>query len=113
LGGQDLQCGNDAVKWKVLTYLGFHPAGFSVPKDYGAVYISYFIHRDPEVFQQSDSFFLERLSGRNASQEHLLCSFGNGPRSCTGSTHQYLPQGSLQIPVKELRLVFGSFISGP
>ncbi|KAM4719723.1 putative cytochrome P450 120 [Anableps anableps] len=61
-------------------------AGFSVPKDYGAVYISYFIHRDPEVFQQPDSFLPERWSGRNAGQEHLLCSFGNGPRSCIGST---------------------------
>ncbi|MEQ2306304.1 hypothetical protein AMECASPLE_006709 [Ameca splendens] len=80
-------CGSDAVKWKVLTYLGFHPAGFSVPKDYGAVYISYFIHRDPDVFQQPYSFFPERWSGRNAGQEHLLCSFGNGPGSCTGSTH--------------------------
>uniref|UniRef100_A0A3Q2E8R6 Cytochrome P450 26A1-like n=1 Tax=Cyprinodon variegatus TaxID=28743 RepID=A0A3Q2E8R6_CYPVA len=58
---------------------------FCVPKDYGAVYISYFIHRDPEVFQQPDSFLPERWSGRNAGQEHLLCSFGNGTRSCIGS----------------------------
>ncbi|XP_008422113.1 putative cytochrome P450 120 isoform X1 [Poecilia reticulata] len=61
-------------------------ADFCVPKDYGAVYVSYFIHRDPEVFQQPDSFLPERWSGRNAGQEHLLCSFGNGPRSCIGST---------------------------
>ncbi|XP_008422115.1 putative cytochrome P450 120 isoform X3 [Poecilia reticulata] len=39
-------------------------ADFCVPKDYGAVYVSYFIHRDPEVFQQPDSFLPERWSGR-------------------------------------------------
>ncbi|XP_054896627.1 uncharacterized protein LOC129366680 isoform X1 [Poeciliopsis prolifica] len=61
-------------------------ADFCVPKDYGAMYVSYFIHRDPKVFQQPDSFLPERWSGRNAGQEHLLCSFGNGPRNCIGST---------------------------
>lgn len=60
-------------------------SGFLVPKDYGVVYISHAVHRDPEVFEQPDSFLPERWSGRNACQEHLLCSFGNGPRSCIGS----------------------------
>lgn len=59
-------------------------AGFLVPKDYGVVYISHSVHRDPEVFQQPDSFLPERWSGRNAGQEHFLCSFGNGPRNCIG-----------------------------
>ncbi|KAM4527745.1 putative cytochrome P450 120 [Odontesthes bonariensis] len=59
-------------------------AGFHVPKGYGAIYISHAVHRDPEVFQQPDSFLPERWSGRNAGQEHFLCSFGNGPRSCIG-----------------------------
>ncbi|TNN86304.1 Cytochrome P450 3A1 [Liparis tanakae] len=59
-------------------------AGFHVPKDYGVIYISHSVHRDPEVFPQPDSFLPERWSGRNAGQEHFLCSFGNGPRSCIG-----------------------------
>lgn len=59
-------------------------AGFQVPKGYGAVYISHAVHRDPEVFQQPDSFLPERWSGRNAGQEHFLCSFGSGPRNCIG-----------------------------
>ncbi|KAJ0015469.1 hypothetical protein NQD34_009089 [Periophthalmus magnuspinnatus] len=60
-------------------------AGFHVPKDYGAIYISHAVHRDPEVFQQPDSFLPERWRERNAGQEHFLCSFGNGPRSCIGA----------------------------
>ncbi|XP_028318705.1 beta-amyrin 11-oxidase-like [Gouania willdenowi] len=60
-------------------------AGFHVPKDYGAVYISHAVHRDPEVFQQPDSFLPDRWSGRNAGQEHFLCSFGNGSRNCIGA----------------------------
>ncbi|KAL7376397.1 hypothetical protein ABVT39_007320 [Epinephelus coioides] len=60
-------------------------AGFHVPKDYGVIYISHSVHRDPEVFQQPDDFLPERWSGRNAGQEHYLCSFGNGPRSCIGT----------------------------
>uniref|UniRef100_A0A3B4V9F8 Putative cytochrome P450 120 n=1 Tax=Seriola dumerili TaxID=41447 RepID=A0A3B4V9F8_SERDU len=60
-------------------------AGFHVPKGYGAIYISHAVHRDPEVFQQPDNFLPERWSGRNAGQEHFLCSFGSGPRSCIGS----------------------------
>ncbi|XP_056259683.1 uncharacterized protein LOC130186525 isoform X2 [Seriola aureovittata] len=59
--------------------------GFHVPKGYGAIYISHAVHRDPEVFQQPDNFLPERWSGRNAGQEHFLCSFGSGPRSCIGS----------------------------
>ncbi|TMS07979.1 Cytochrome P450 3A4 [Larimichthys crocea] len=59
-------------------------AGFHVPKGYGAVYISHAIHRDPEVFHQPDDFLPERWSGRNAGQEHFLCSFGSGPRNCIG-----------------------------
>lgn len=59
-------------------------AGFHVPKDYGVVYVSHSVHRDPEVFQQPDRFLPDRWSGRNAGQEQLLCSFGNGPRSCIG-----------------------------
>ncbi|KAF6725915.1 putative cytochrome P450 120 [Oryzias melastigma] len=60
-------------------------AGFDVPKGYGAIFISHSIHRDPEVFQQPDSFLPERWSGRNAGQENFLCSFGNGARSCIGT----------------------------
>ncbi|XP_011480233.1 cytochrome P450 26A1 isoform X1 [Oryzias latipes] len=60
-------------------------AGFEIPKGYGAIFISHSVHRDPEVFQQPDSFLPERWSGRNAGQEGFLCSFGNGPRSCIGS----------------------------
>lgn len=60
-------------------------SGFCVPKDYGAIYISHAVHRDPEVFEQPDSFLPERWSGRNTGQEHLLFSFGNGPRSCIGA----------------------------
>ncbi|XP_067430900.1 uncharacterized protein [Thunnus thynnus] len=59
-------------------------AGFHVPKGHGAMYISHSVHRDPDVFQQPDSFLPERWSGRNAGQEHFLCSLGSGPRSCIG-----------------------------
>ncbi|XP_041825071.1 cytochrome P450 26B1-like isoform X2 [Melanotaenia boesemani] len=59
-------------------------AGFHIPKGHGAIYISHSVHRDPEVFQHPDDFLPERWSGRNAGQEHFLCSFGNGPRSCIG-----------------------------
>ncbi|XP_053195737.1 putative cytochrome P450 120 isoform X1 [Scomber japonicus] len=59
-------------------------AGFHVPKGHGVMYISHSVHRDPEVFQQPDSFLPERWSGRNAGQEHFLCSFGSGPRNCIG-----------------------------
>ncbi|KAM8743649.1 putative cytochrome P450 120 [Acanthopagrus schlegelii] len=59
-------------------------AGFHVPKGYGAIYISQSVHRDPEVFQQPDSFLPERWSGRNAGHEHFLCSFGSGARNCIG-----------------------------
>ncbi|CAJ1071223.1 uncharacterized protein LOC109986370 isoform X1 [Xyrichtys novacula] len=60
-------------------------AGFLVPKNHGVIYISHSIHRDPEVFHEPDSFLPERWSGGNAGQEHLLCSFGNGPRGCIGT----------------------------
>ncbi|XP_062268861.1 putative cytochrome P450 120 [Platichthys flesus] len=60
-------------------------AGFHVPKGHGAIYISHGVHRDPEVFQQPDDFLPERWSGRNAGQEHFLCSFGSGARNCIGS----------------------------
>ncbi|XP_037341239.1 putative cytochrome P450 120 [Pungitius pungitius] len=60
-------------------------AGFHVPKGYGVIYISHSVHRDPEVFDQPDNFLPERWSGRNAGQEHVLCSFGNGPRNCIGT----------------------------
>ncbi|XP_034564876.1 putative cytochrome P450 120 isoform X1 [Notolabrus celidotus] len=60
-------------------------AGFLVPKNHGVIYISHSVHRDPEVFHEPDSFLPERWSGRNAGQEHLLCSFGNGPRGCIGT----------------------------
>ncbi|KAM9338647.1 cytochrome P450 26A1-like [Symphorus nematophorus] len=59
-------------------------AGYQVPKGYGAIYISHSVHRDPEVFEQPDNFLPERWSGKNVGQEHLLCSFGSGPRSCIG-----------------------------
>lgn len=39
-------------------------AGFRVPKDYGAIYISHAVHRDPEVFEKPDSFLPERWSER-------------------------------------------------
>uniref|UniRef100_A0A4W5MLA3 Uncharacterized protein n=1 Tax=Hucho hucho TaxID=62062 RepID=A0A4W5MLA3_9TELE len=58
--------------------------GFHIPKGYAAVYISHAIHRDPEVFQQPKDFLPGRWGGRNAGQEHLLCSLGNGPRNCIG-----------------------------
>lgn len=60
-------------------------AGFIVPKNHGVVYVSHSVNRDPEVFQQPDSFLPERWSGWNAGQEHLLCSFGSGPRACIGT----------------------------
>ncbi|XP_041666159.1 putative cytochrome P450 120 isoform X2 [Cheilinus undulatus] len=60
-------------------------AGFHVPKNHGVVYISHSVHRDPEVFHEPDSFLPGRWSGRNAGQEHFLCSFGNGPRGCIGT----------------------------
>uniref|UniRef100_A0A3Q3N5L7 Putative cytochrome P450 120 n=1 Tax=Labrus bergylta TaxID=56723 RepID=A0A3Q3N5L7_9LABR len=60
-------------------------AGFLVPKNHGVIYVSHSVHRDPEVFHEPDSFLPERWSGRNAGQEHLLCSFGNGPRGCIGT----------------------------
>ncbi|XP_060917997.1 putative cytochrome P450 120 isoform X1 [Labrus mixtus] len=60
-------------------------AGFLVPKNHGVVYVSHSVHRDPDVFHEPDSFLPERWSGRNAGQEHLLCSFGNGPRGCIGT----------------------------
>ncbi|XP_061553586.1 putative cytochrome P450 120 isoform X1 [Phycodurus eques] len=59
-------------------------AGFHVPKGYGAIYISHAIHRDPQVFEQPDSFLPERWSGRNADHKHFLCSFGSGSRNCIG-----------------------------
>ncbi|XP_035765712.1 putative cytochrome P450 120 isoform X1 [Neolamprologus brichardi] len=59
--------------------------GFHVPKDFGVIYISHAVHRDPEVFQEPDAFLPERWSGRNEGHEHFLCSFGNGPRSCIGA----------------------------
>uniref|UniRef100_A0A8C7Y6N3 Dual specificity protein phosphatase n=1 Tax=Oryzias sinensis TaxID=183150 RepID=A0A8C7Y6N3_9TELE len=74
-------------------------AGFDIPKAYGAIFISHSVHRDPEVFQQPDSFLPERWSGRNAGQESFLCSFGNGPRSCIGSklTDIFLKGGPVEI----------------
>ncbi|KAM6984673.1 putative cytochrome P450 120 [Aplochiton taeniatus] len=59
--------------------------GFHVPKGHAAMYISHSVHRDPEVFQQPEDFLPDRWSGRNAGQEHLLCSLGNGPRNCIGA----------------------------
>ncbi|XP_049594861.1 cytochrome P450 26B1 isoform X2 [Syngnathus scovelli] len=60
-------------------------AGFHVPKGYGAVYVSHAVHRDPQVFEQPDSFLPERWNGRNADHKHFLCSFGSGSRNCLGS----------------------------
>ncbi|XP_062410450.1 putative cytochrome P450 120 isoform X1 [Sardina pilchardus] len=59
--------------------------GYHIPKDSAAMYISHSVHRDPEVFHQPDEFKPERWSGRNAGQENLLCSLGNGPRNCIGT----------------------------
>ncbi|KAG7216591.1 hypothetical protein INR49_023300 [Caranx melampygus] len=74
-------------------------AGFHVPKGYGAIYISHAVHRDPEVFQQPDSFLPERWSGRNAGQEHFLCSFGGGSRNCIGSklTNVFLKEACMYL----------------
>ncbi|KAM4634236.1 cytochrome P450 26B1-like isoform 2-T2 [Polymixia lowei] len=60
-------------------------AGFHVPKGYAAIYISHSVHRDPEVFQQPEHFLPDRWNERNAGQEHVLCSLGNGPRNCIGT----------------------------
>uniref|UniRef100_A0A665TUP0 Uncharacterized protein n=1 Tax=Echeneis naucrates TaxID=173247 RepID=A0A665TUP0_ECHNA len=74
-------------------------AGHNISKGYGAIYISYTVHRDPEVFQQPDKFLPERWSGRNAGQENVLCSLGNGPRSCIGSklTDVFLKEACLYL----------------
>ncbi|KAJ8393964.1 hypothetical protein AAFF_G00054970 [Aldrovandia affinis] len=58
---------------------------YRVYKGYAAMYVSHAIHRDPEVFDQPEEFLPERWSGRNAGQEDLLCSLGNGPRNCIGA----------------------------
>ncbi|XP_030623381.1 uncharacterized protein LOC115806664 isoform X2 [Chanos chanos] len=62
--------------------------GYHVTKGSAAMYVSYAVHRDPEVFQQPDEFLPER----NAGQENLLCSLGNGPRNCIGAqlNHTFL-----------------------
>lgn len=39
-------------------------AGCDVPKGHGAIYISYTVHGDPDVFQQPGNFLSERWSGR-------------------------------------------------
>lgn len=66
--------------------------GYHIPKGSAAMYVSYAVHRDPEVFHQPEEFSPERWSGRNAGQESLLCSLGNGPRNCIGAqlTHVFL-----------------------
>lgn len=74
-------------------------AGFHVSKDNGVIYISHSVHRDPEVFHQPDDFLPERWSGRNAGQEHFLCSFGNGSRGCIGTklTDVFLKEACLYL----------------
>uniref|UniRef100_A0A3B4FZW8 Putative cytochrome P450 120 n=1 Tax=Pundamilia nyererei TaxID=303518 RepID=A0A3B4FZW8_9CICH len=73
--------------------------GFHVPKDFGVIYISHAVHRDPEVFQEPDAFLPERWSGRNEGHEHFLCSFGNGPRSCIGAklTNVFLKEACVYL----------------
>ncbi|KAG7476667.1 hypothetical protein MATL_G00085390 [Megalops atlanticus] len=63
---------------------------YHVSKGYAAMYVSHAIHRDPEVFHQPEEFLPERWSGRNAGQEKLLCSLGNGPRNCIGAQLNHL-----------------------
>lgn len=58
--------------------------GYHIPAGSAAMYISYAVHRDPDVFQQPHDFRPDRWAGRNAGQENLLCSLGNGPRNCIG-----------------------------
>ncbi|KAJ8287074.1 hypothetical protein GJAV_G00046730 [Gymnothorax javanicus] len=58
---------------------------FRISKGYAAMFISHAVHRDPEVFHQPEEFLPERWSGRNAGQEDLLCTQGNGPRNCIGT----------------------------
>ncbi|XP_077398548.1 putative cytochrome P450 120 [Vanacampus margaritifer] len=74
-------------------------AGFHVPKGYGAIYISHAVHRDPQVFEQPDSFLPERWSGRNADHKHFLCSFGSGSRNCIGMklTDVFLKEASTYL----------------
>ncbi|XP_068191173.1 uncharacterized protein [Antennarius striatus] len=74
-------------------------AGFRIPKDYGVVYISHAVHRDPDVFQQPDSFLPERWSEGNAGQEQFLCTFGGGPRNCIGVklTERFLKEACMYL----------------
>ena len=46
--------------WKQDTTLG----GYHIPKGSAAMYVSYGVHRDPEVFHQPEEFRPERWSGR-------------------------------------------------
>ncbi|KAL4004903.1 ankyrin repeat and SOCS box protein 12 [Sarotherodon galilaeus] len=43
--------------------------GFHVPKDFGVIYISHAVHRDPEVFQEPDAFLPERWSGSHPKRQ--------------------------------------------
>ncbi|XP_029693502.1 uncharacterized protein isoform X2 [Takifugu rubripes] len=51
-------------------------AGFKVPKGHGAIYVSHAVHRDPDVFQQPDSFLPERWSGRRRSPTSFSTTTG-------------------------------------
>ena len=62
--------------------------GYSVPKGTQVVIFNYFMHRDPELWEQAEQFRPERFSPENETNlpRYAYLPFGGGPRICVGNS---------------------------
>nr|XP_039264181.1 LOW QUALITY PROTEIN: putative cytochrome P450 120 [Styela clava] len=59
--------------------------GYKIPKGYAVIYVSYFAHRDKNVFKNPDEFNPDRwLNQGNTISANSIFTFGGGERVCIG-----------------------------
>ncbi|GFR20725.1 hypothetical protein TNCT_174171, partial [Trichonephila clavata] len=65
--------------------MSFHViCGYTIPKGASCVVLSYFLHRDENVFPDPEKFDPDRFSPENSTQipEGAYVPFSIGPRNC-------------------------------
>ena len=62
-----------------------HFEGGSVPADERLFYSIYLTHRDPEIWEDADSFCPERFAHGRKTPPMSYVPFGGGPRACIGA----------------------------
>jgi cytochrome P450 len=57
-----------------------------IPTDERMFYSIYLTHRDPEIWENAESFFPERFAHGSKTPPFSYVPFGGGPRACIGAT---------------------------